>query len=400
VSSLVVVGKPLFPVDSGSKVRAVNLIRAARSIGEVDVFCCVRELSPVEMQGLVDLGVRRVVVSGVGPEKRATALRALMEMAVPSALHGLPVGPLRRAFEQSGLTGHERVVLVEPLTWWLLRPAIAGVPVIVDLENVMSAWSTRVAGSRRQHARTLRGRARVRELAGAAQALVDSRRWARLERRIVETSARVIVCSDIEQARLGAPKVEVGPNGYGRPAHPVGKVDVGSPPTLVFPGKMTYEPNIDAARFLLDEILPQLRPLVPGVRVILAGRTTPELLARAEADVEVTGYVDDIDEVLARADAMVVPIRAGGGTRGKILEAWAHRLPVVSTSFGAEGLGACSDVDLLLADSPDGLAEACRRVLTDTALRARLAEAGHTRWADEFDWDQCRARIAAVLRSV
>lgn len=400
MSSLVIVGKALHPVDSGSKMRAINLIRAARSIGEVDLFSCAETLSPEELALFDDLGVRRVVAVGPPPEATPSRWLSPVDRVRPSALRGLQVGAIRQVFERSGLDGYHRVLFVEPITWWLLRPCVTDAPVIVDLENVMSSWSARAARTRFHHLRRLRGRALGRAMIGAAQALLDSWRWARLERRILATSNVVIVCSEAERARLGGTNVAVGPNGYDRPTHPVGRVDVGSPPVLVFPGKMTYEPNLDAARFLLDEILPCLRRLVPGVRVMIVGRSPAELLSRDGADVEVMGFVDDIDAILARADAMVVPLRSGGGTRGKILEAWAHRLPVVSTTFGADGLDVSSGVDLLLADSPERFAEACRQVLTDSELRSRLAEGGYERWSAEFDWEQCRVRIVTILRDV
>ena len=119
----------------------------------------------------------------------------------------------------------------------------------------------------------------------------------------------------------------------------------------MFPAKLTYPPNIDGACFLVHEVLPELLQVQPDTRVILAGKAPDSVRALASDHVEVTGYVEHIEDVLARADAVVVPLRAGGGTRIKILEAWAHRIPVVSTTIGAEGLDAENDVDLLLGST-------------------------------------------------
>ena len=151
------------------------------------------------------------------------------------------------------------------------------------------------------------------------------------------------------------------PNAYRRPERPVGSADVGSPPTVTFQGTLRYPPNAEAARFLVDEVAPELRRLVPDVHIRLVGVSTPSLdLLDDPPRVTVVGQVDDIADELARADVVVVPLRFGSGTRLKVLEAFAHRIPVVSTTLGAEGLGVVDGVHLLVADEPVDVATAVR----------------------------------------
>ena len=109
-----------------------------------------------------------------------------------------------------------------------------------------------------------------------------------------------------------------------------------------------------------------------------------------------TGWVDDITAELVRADAMLVPLRYGGGTRIKIIEGWAHGVPVVSTTLGAEGLGAVDGGDILIADEPAALAGCCANLLADEQLRDRLAEAGRNRFLAGYDWRSAEAQVARI----
>jgi glycosyltransferase involved in cell wall biosynthesis len=213
-----------------------------------------------------------------------------------------------------------------------------------------------------------------------------------------------VVCSelDAERARAkGVARVAVVPNGYRRVEDPVGGVEVGSPPTVLFAGTLRYPPNAEAARFLVGEVRPQLVALVPDVRIRLVGLTTPAL---SELDdppgVSIVGQVPDMGLELAGADLVVVPLRFGSGTRLKVLEAFAQRVPVVSTSLGAEGLDAEDGVHLLIADTPAALAAACARLLTDRSLRRRIVEHAHQLFLARFQSEVVEREVAELARSV
>jgi glycosyltransferase involved in cell wall biosynthesis len=135
---------------------------------------------------------------------------------------------------------------------------------------------------------------------------------------------------------------------------------------LLFVGNLNYYPNVDAVRFLADEIVPRLDPRHFEVWVAGGGK------ARLSDGIRWLGYVDDLGAVYQQADAAIVPIRAGGGTRIKIIEALAYGLPVISTAIGREGL----DVDLLAAETAQDFANAARRLRAETGLRDQLATAG------------------------
>jgi glycosyltransferase involved in cell wall biosynthesis len=241
----------------------------------------------------------------------------------------------------------------------------------------------------------------VRTVAQVIGDTADIRRWRRIEQRIVRQSASVIVCSSLDGDRLGAANVRVVPNAYERlagvvPATARPDDAVRSAPVLLMVGLLTYEANRDAAAFFAREVLPLIRRRHPEAVFRVVGRYDVEANVaafRSLPGVSVAGEIPDITAELQGADVSVVPIRFGGGTRIKILEAFAHGIPVVATTVGAEGLEVESDRHLLLADGAEDLAQACLRVLDDTELRSRLASEAMALW-------EARYRSAALQEAV
>jgi glycosyltransferase involved in cell wall biosynthesis len=157
---------------------------------------------------------------------------------------------------------------------------------------------------------------------------------------------------------------------------------------LIFVGSMKYHPNVDGACFFAREIWPAIRRQRPDLRFVIVGaQPTAEVLKLAEQPgITVTGTVDDVRPFYRSALAAVVPLRVGGGTRLKILEAMAAGVPVISTALGAEGLSVTNGADILLADSPADFVE-CALMLTPVSeLWKKLAEAGRS-LARNYDWN-------------
>jgi len=145
------------------------------------------------------------------------------------------------------------------------------------------------------------------------------------------------------------------------------------PQALLFVGNLTYRPNLEAVDLLVEGILPAVRRrLGRRVHLTLVGPHDGRLDRLRAADVEVTGFVSDLGPFYAAADAFVAPLRSGGGTRIKLLEAFAHGVPVVASSVAAAGLAVRDWRHLLLADDCDRAATAVEMVLTDGELAARL----------------------------
>ncbi|MEP7355649.1 MAG: glycosyltransferase family 4 protein, partial [Anaerolineales bacterium] len=159
-------------------------------------------------------------------------------------------------------------------------------------------------------------------------------------------------------------------------------------PDVLFMGGMHWPPNADGVSWFAAEILPAIVANQPQARLLAVGRQPPESLRQglARVYVEAPGYVDDPQPYWTRSRVFVVPLRAGGGMRVKILDAWARGVPVVSTSIGAEGLQYHAGSDLLIADTPADFAAAVLAVLQDTPLAQRLAAAGRATVEQHYDW--------------
>jgi glycosyltransferase involved in cell wall biosynthesis len=155
--------------------------------------------------------------------------------------------------------------------------------------------------------------------------------------------------------------------------------------TLIFTGPFRYFANHDAMTWFLEEVYPRIQAGMPGVRLIITGDHLGLPLPSAD-NVTLTGFVDDVRPLIASASVSLVPVRVGGGTRLKILEAMALRTPVVATTKGAEGLDAQHGEHLLIADTPEAFAEAVLRLLSDPSLRQRLANNGYQLVCERYDW--------------
>ena len=150
----------------------------------------------------------------------------------------------------------------------------------------------------------------------------------------------------------------------------------GAPPTAVFTASMDSAANIDGVRWFITKVWPQVRAGQPEARFKVVGRNPPAALVReseAVGGVEFTGYVDDVREHVRPAQAFVMPLRVGGGTRLKAFEGMAMGCPVVSTAIGIEGLDVAPGVHYLLADTDADMAAAVLRLFREDALRQRMA---------------------------
>lgn len=169
-------------------------------------------------------------------------------------------------------------------------------------------------------------------------------------------------------------------------------------PLLVFTGKMDFRPNIDAMVWFCSEILPIVQKEIPEVKLKIVGQkpTSRILRLREDSRVEVTGAVDDVRPHISTASVYVVPLRMGGGTRLKILEAMAMGKAIVSTKIGAEGLGYVDGRDLVVADSPEVFAREVIMLLRNEKMRFELGENARALVEKRYDW----SLIAPLFESV
>jgi glycosyltransferase involved in cell wall biosynthesis len=193
---------------------------------------------------------------------------------------------------------------------------------------------------------------------------------------------------DTMDRRAGRGRTVLAPNGCDpdneiRDAQPDRK-------TVLFPATLDYYPNIDALAHMVDEIWPRVKARMPGAQLVVAGRKPgpPVKSAAARAGARLVADPPRMEDVARNCSAVVVPLRVGGGTRIKILDAMAMGLPVVSTALGCEGLDVADDTHLLIRDDPSDFASAVVEVLTDEARWRTLRKNGMRLVRERYSWDQ------------
>jgi glycosyltransferase involved in cell wall biosynthesis len=318
-------------------------------------------------------------------------LRWALISRAPLELFGKPPPAALASFEAFvGAESYEFIWFSLPMTFHLLGWSRRGAAVLDchDLNHFVHATRIENATPSPQ---------RLRGVARRVIASLNIRRWKRYYRSVSGDVARIVVCSALDADRLRLPNTEVVPNGYPAPSLPSRPRRRAGRPVVLFPGTLTYPPNVDAAEFLVRDVLPLLKRVVPDVQIRLVGRAGHKVEAlRSIPGVEVVGGVTSMEPELEMAAVVAVPIRFGSGTRLKILEAFAHRVPVVSTTLGAEGLGVVNGHSVLLADTAEEFALRCAQVVQDTDLASRLLAGGWTLYSEFFTAERVEERVAEL----
>jgi glycosyltransferase involved in cell wall biosynthesis/SAM-dependent methyltransferase len=223
----------------------------------------------------------------------------------------------------------------------------------------------------------------------------------RLEQNIARAASLVLAVSDEEVGYFQAipdARVVLVPNGVDVAVWPQ-PLPLTSEPGILLMGSLNYSANVDAVMFFLEKILDHLAH--PAARITVLGIDPPATLfnraRRAPRPVQITGFVESTRPYLEEARVLAVPLRYGGGTRLKILEALGAGIPVVSTTIGCEGLGLVHEREILIADDPREFAGCLDRLLVDDDLCARLALAGRKVVERRFDWRTIAAQRAFRL---
>ncbi|MHB1423530.1 MAG: glycosyltransferase [Gemmataceae bacterium] len=230
------------------------------------------------------------------------------------------------------------------------------------------------------------------------------RKFQRFERRILGEVERAVAVSATDAQRLredfGVTRVAVVENGvdteYFQP-----QARRRTPGRLLFLGSLDWRPNLDGVRLLLERVFPAVRAAEPSASLCLVGRNPPEALRRqiaAMPSVELHANVPDVRPYLADCGLLVVPLRIGGGSRLKILEALASGTPVVSTRVGAEGLRLEAGQELTVVEDIDGLSRALIAGIRHPQVLQAEAERGREKVLEHYDWDRLAEQLEQVWR--
>jgi glycosyltransferase involved in cell wall biosynthesis len=395
-----------YPLSSGLAMRQFHLLRAYSTIADVEVAFFFRETSelPSIRTALAPYCRRLHPVPYPEPEGRSDSVVMRVRQLRQECTWRPHLAHILRSTEMSGLVADlaksteiihvgrlQMAHVVDPLLKCEKRTA----SLILDLDDVESAKSSR----------TLRVMPRRRWWSRGFEYCDLVRIWA-YEKWAVNRFDRVFVCSAKDRARFRRPNVIVVPNGIDLPDEVLPKETPSDGRTILFCGALSYWPNGDAVRFFVGQVFPEIRRRLPDTRLLIVGRSVGnELTGVADGtSVQIEANVPSIAPYYRRASVAIAPLRVGGGTRIKILEAWAFGVPVVSTSIGAEGLQGIHGQELLIADTPQAFARACVSLLESRTLRARLAQRARQLVLERYRWDivtlTAKATVDEVSRGV
>jgi glycosyltransferase involved in cell wall biosynthesis len=210
---------------------------------------------------------------------------------------------------------------------------------------------------------------------------LEKERYREVEDKYIPKFDRILVCSEHDRQlifrRFSHPQVFIIPNIVSLPS----SINVNSEKTgfiLLFVGSLNYYPNHDGIKHFCRAIFPRIAnrtKLDLQVEIIGPGldrKTSKQLLSNPK--IKYLGYVSDLAHHYQKADVVIVPLRAGSGTRIKILEAFSYKKAVISTSIGVEGIDAVNESHILIADTNQEFVESCIRLIVDPVLRTHLGE--------------------------
>lgn len=381
-----------WPPVTGGRLRTFHLLRGLGRSYRIRLVTAVPVGGEADVEALRRHGIEVLPVPAAPRRWWAEAGRALSAMVLgePYVLYRRhDRRAVRAAMRAEARREPPDALYLDHLDSHLYRSAAPGTPAVVDMHNVYSVLAMRASQDRRNPL--------LRAYLRREAALLG-----RAERRAALDAALVQAVSEGDAdhfRRLGGAPVSVVPNGVDCAAYeglPAGRP--GGRPIILCLGTLSWPPNARAAAYLAREVLPRLRRPFPGLCLRIVGRG-PTREVRALGRVEGVELVADAPDVLPHlrdASMLAVPLEVGGGTRLKILEAFAAGLPVVSTPVGCEGLLAVPGEHLVVREL-DGIESGIAELLSDSELGRSLAERARAFAREHYDWRAIAERACAGI---
>lgn len=385
-----------FPPDGGVHIRIFNVLKLLALEYDVTLLCFTRraEREAEESVAAGIAGLRQYAKVQAFPIPQEYSRIRLLWDHFRSLITGKAYvwyayqsAPFARAVDEALNAESYDLVQLDSLDLASYLPAFTTYPVVCVHHNVESALLV-------QRARKEPNRLKRWYIARQA------RQMAELERVWCARVALNVAVSDDDrdalQRRIPAARFATVPNGVDietfRPAP-------GTDEGIVSTGGLNWFPNADALEHFCADILPRIRAEMPFASVRWVGRSNDDIAAKlwTESRVELTGHVADIRPYVHEAGCFVVPLRIGGGTRLKILDAWAMGKAIVSTTVGCSGLDAIDGHNILIRDDPAEFASAVTTILRDRELRHRIGAAGRRTVEERYSWTVIGTGMRATL---
>ena len=378
-----------YPLDTGARVRQYYVLRYLSQKHEVTLVSFVRaDDQPEHIAHLRTLctAVHTVPMQRSRWRDARAIVKGLMT-ANPFVIVRDEIEPMQHVIARQLASDHVDVIHADQVSMAQYGLIGRGPRRVLDLHNAMYLVTQRLADNESNPLRRLIARRETRALAK-----YEAQLCARYDQVVFVTDDdRRAIESQFDRFSVQLPDDRFSTIPIcSDPSDKQPIVPVAKPHRITALGVMFWPPNAEGVLWFAREVWPQVRAQFPDMRLTIVGKNPPPYLSDLNNvdDIEVTGYVPDLDRVLAETAAFIVPLRAGGGMRVKILDAWCWGLPIVSTSIGAEGITIRAGENMLVADSAEAFGQAVRRVLGDRELTDRLRRNGRRWIEDNYDWQK------------
>lgn len=409
---LFVFGFSPYPANSGGIIRAYNLIKGLAGSHEIHLHIyspweVSREAQAHMLQFCKTVQVEPAWTSAIVDELMKKRICRVFNALIPGFFFNKNVQRLFHpvAPQYYGLSHQARDALMRALAREKFHIAHFEFLSVAHYVNYAYGLPT-ILGTQNIESLIIRQYSRAREVSGRNRLAkyIWSKRLGRFEASICKKFTKVVAVSDEDRAALkamtGRDDIAVVPNGvdpdFFAPSERGSSHETNS---IVFTGSLHYPPNDDAVMFFIGKVFPIIKRSLPKVQFHIVGRDpSPRILYLPQWDSNIKVYADveDIRPYMERGKVYVVPLRIGGGTRLKILEALALKKAVVSTTLGSQGLNLKPDVHLLVADEPEDFANKVVKLMETKELRMRLGEEGRRLVELDYNWRHSCEKLEAV----
>ncbi len=383
-----------YPANNGSKIRIYNLLKHLSKSYDVTLLSFAEgdEATPEQIEHMRGFCKRVEVVPK--PTYHPGAAKALLGYFSPwpRSLVDVYSPAMAALVQQVAAQSKVDALIVSELQAIRYTDVLPGIPAVME-EIEVTFYHDQVASAS--------GRA------GRFRAQLTLSKLESAFKRLLSRGVAMTVVSDAERVNMQrfAPahaRIELVPNGVDTTENQPDSTILPKPHSLIYTGAVTYNANLDAVSYFAQEALPLIHQRVPDAQFTITGGTGKIDVSQLAAlpGVHFSGYLPSVAKAVQESWAVVTPLRMGSGTRLKILEAMALGTPVISSHKGAEGIHIHPGEDILIADTPQEMADAVCRLFEDAALRAKLAAGGRALVEREYDWGVIGKRLSDLVEEV
>ncbi|NQS99575.1 MAG: glycosyltransferase [Candidatus Omnitrophica bacterium] len=373
-----------YPPYSGYQLRIWNICKQLSRKMDQSILC--RVFNPLDSEYIQrvskeNIRIESVVISRPGFYRKLIKALAFLPKGYPLRAVGWYFPAMKKILRQLVSKDNFDLIIIEGSYYGIYWPFIYKTKAlkVLDLHNIEEERILREAGT----------------LPAGVRKFIyfyDALRMRYLENKIIDGVDLTLVTSERESQELlrrnYKARVFVAPNGVD--CETIRQLPFADNPEILFVGALDYAPNVDGIFFFVNKILPKLHSDFPNLKFRIVGRspTTEIKKLNGTAGIEVTGQVEDLEPYYRRCALCVVPLRSGGGTRLKILEAMAYGRAVVSTTIGCEGIEAFHNKHILIADEAEEVSDAIISLLINRDLAAFLVNNARSLVEKKYSWDR------------